>query len=171
MPPTTFPPRACEWCDEEYEPERARRRFCSTVHRVYWNRAHPGENLAENRQVSTPAVPEELAKALHRLSVCERRREMLEDWLAHDSDVPELVPARGTRALVRQGAAVLGELTSGIDPASRGYREQAAAYARRLRKADRADAAEELQELAAVLEAAQGWVTWTLDELEALDCY
>ena len=130
---------------------------------MYWNRAHPRENECTS-QTDSAAVPEKLASALARLSVCQRRREMLEDWLAHDADVEHLVPARGTRALVRQGAAVLGELTSGINPASRGHREQAAAYARRLRKADRADAAEELQELAAVLEAAQGWVTWALDE-------
>lgn len=80
-------------------------------------------------------------------------REIAEAKAAHDDQVAQVEPAKGTRLLVGQMAALLAELEH-RDPGS---------YARRLRKSDREAAHDEMEKLPG------DWAQEARDALEELD--
>ena len=120
------------------------------------------------RRVSTDTYGVAADQFRHEL----RLKEAEEEWAAahHDPAVPEVTPARGTRALIEQLIALTGELVAWR--VQRGvtthlHRRGADSFARRVRAADRDEVREQLQRLRGLCHEVQEWISEAEAELPA----
>ena len=118
------------------------------------------------RRVSTETYGVAADQFRHEL----RLKEAEEEWAAahHDPAVPEVTPARGTRALIEQLIALTGELVAWR--VQRGvtthlHRRGADSFARRVRAADRDEVREQLQRLRGLCHEVQEWISEAEAEL------